>query len=170
MICGTCCYSRYNAVASMQLRISQTAKYERGMKNHWQVSGQLHRPSTPVAASCATDTAGYQHVTLQKGHAQGSATPKASQETSYGFNLGKTTHVTVLVAPATRFLPVTALLCFAGSGVEGDLEKSSYCDNNTTVMRILLLIDIPRVSCRKSTGHWTSESQTVGKSSASAAG
>ena len=153
MICGTCCHGRYNTVASMQLRISQTAKYERGGRR---ITGRFQGGYTILhsrGCELCYHAAWYQHVTLQKGHAQGSATPKASQETSYGFNLGKTTHVTVLVPPATRFLPVTALLCFAGSAVEGDLEKSSYCDNNTTVMRILLLIDIPRVYCRKSTGH-----------------
>lgn len=60
-------------------------------------------------------------MALQKGHPQGSATLKASQKASYGFDLGKTTQVTVLV---THVLPVTALPCLAGSGIEGDLEKN----------------------------------------------
>lgn len=105
-----------------------------------------------MAASYATNAVTCQHVTLQKRHAQGSVSLKASQKLSCVFDLGKTTHATVLVPPATHFLPITALLCFASSGLEGDLEKCSYFDNNTTVIHILL-INIPGVSCRKTIGH-----------------
>ena len=110
MTCRTFCHGYYNAVTSMQLLISLTAKYERRVKSHWEVGGQLQHSSTPAAVSCATNPAKCQRETLQKGHPQGSATLNASQEPSYGFNLGKTTHITTLVPPATWFLPVTALL------------------------------------------------------------
>lgn len=53
---GTCSHG-YVVVVSMQLLISLTAKYKVWMNSHWWLWGQLHRPSTPMAANCATNAA-----------------------------------------------------------------------------------------------------------------
>lgn len=88
MICGTFCHGHYYAVTSVQLLVSLTAKYDWGNEESLVGLRHLHHPSTSTAASCVTNAGKLWHY--RKGHPQGSATLKASQKSSYGFNLGKT--------------------------------------------------------------------------------
>lgn len=155
MVCGTFCHGHYYPVTSVQLLVSLTAKYDwENEESLWGLR-QLHHPSTSTAASCVTNAGKLWHYRRGIHKALQPWKPLRKHHMCSIWERPQVT--TVLVTPATHLAyHCLALPCWFWYR-RRSLKISCYFYNITTVIHILT--NILRLYCRKSAGHWASESQ-----------